>query len=334
MQIIAFLKKDIMATEDKFNRLVEIARAYYLENRTQAEIARTFGVNTSQISRYLKEARESGIVQIRIADPGEQPVELAESMRRHFPSLVDIIIAPIFTDEIEAARAIVGRYAANYLMEIVKPGDHLALGCGRTLRAMVNALQPREVKNVTVTQAMGNFGHEAHGIDYMEIAQGAANAFGAKLYYISAPAILGKGVTAQQMIDSNPTIQVAFEMAHQADICVFGVGSLESDQIYTRFELLEQAELDQLKSRAVGDICGRFFNCNGQEQVSTFSDRIIGISLEDIRRMKLRIAVANGTDKVAPLLGALRGEWINVLISDENTVRSIIALSDTLPTQG
>jgi DNA-binding transcriptional regulator LsrR (DeoR family) len=49
--------------------------------------------------------------------------------------------------------------------------------------------------------------------------------------------------------------------------------------------------------------------------------------------MKLRIAVANGTDKVAPLLGALRGEWINVLVSDENTVRSIIALSDTLPTQ-
>jgi DNA-binding transcriptional regulator LsrR (DeoR family) len=92
--------------------------------------------------------------------------------------------------------------------------------------------------------------------------------------------------------------------------------------------LIDQDELDDLYGQAVGDICGHFFDINGNEKTSAFAERIVGIELVDIKQAILSIGVAGGPDKAAPLLGAIRGQFINVLISDEQTVHSILALDD------
>ena len=313
-------------------RLVEVARAYYLENQTQAEIARSLGISRSQVSRYLSSAREMGIVQIRIMLPHEETNNLRDSLQRRYPHLRDVIVAPAFSGNPEAIRAMIGRFAANCLVEIVQPGHRLALGCGRTLRAMVDAMPEQYIPNVMVVQAMGNVGHEAHNIDYNEIARQAGEAIGAQVYFLSAPAILGRASgKASGLISANPTLEYTLSLARGADVYVVGLGSLESDQLYTRVGLVQREELDDLKGRAVGDICGRFFDLAGLEQPSAFNERIVGIELEDLRRAQVVIGVAGGPDKVAPLLGAIRGRLINVLVSDEQTIHSILALDDTYP---
>ena len=64
-----------------------------------------------------------------------------------------------------------------------------------------------------------------------------------------------------------------------------------------------------------------------------------GFDLDDIDAIRAELAgikaiapvsigIAGGMDKVEPLLGALRGEYINVLITDEATVRQLVALVD------
>jgi deoxyribonucleoside regulator len=119
--------------------------------------------------------------------------------------------------------------------------------------------------------------------------------------------------------------------ARSAEIFVVGLGSMESDLVYTRFGLITEAELENLRGQAVGDICGRFFDTNGSAKPSAFDDRIVGIDLADIKNAAISIGIAGGPDKVAPLLGAIRGNFINVLISDEQTVYSILALDDAYP---
>jgi deoxyribonucleoside regulator len=313
-------------------RLVEVARAYYLEHQTQAEIARSLGISRSQVSRYLSSARELGIVQVRVTIPARETSSLRESLRRRYPHLRDVVVAPAFSGNLDAVRAIIGRCAANWLMDKVQPGHRVALGCGRTLRAMVDAMPERYIPNVTVVQAMGNVGHEAHNIDYNEIARKAGAAIGAQVYYLSAPAILGRGSgTAAALVVANPTLEFTLSLVRRADVYVVGLGSLESDQLYARVGLIRQEELNDLKGRAVGDICGRFFDLNGLEQPSAFNDRIVGVGLDDLCRAQVAIGVAGGPDKVAPLLGALRGRLINVLVSDEQTIHSLLALDDTYP---
>ncbi len=313
-------------------RIVEVARAYYLENRTQSEISSSLGISRSQVSRYLTKAREMGIVQIRIIAPDEQVSDLGESLIERYPQLRSVVVAPVFDSDPDAVRSIIGRYGANYLSELVQSGQKLALGCGRTLHALVKALPDRVIPDVVVVQAMGNLGHEAHRIDYNEIAREAAETFGGRPIYMSAPAILGTGSgSAVDFISSNPMLLEALEQARGAEIFVVGLGSIESDLVYTRFGLLNKEEFDDLHGQVVGDICGRFFDINGFEKPTAFNDRIVGIDLADIKDATLSIGVAGGPDKVAPLLGAIRGSLINVLISDEQTVHSILALDDAYP---
>ncbi len=308
-------------------KLVEVARAYYLENQTQAEIARSLGLSRSLISRYLATARELGIVQINIAAPEWTFDALAHALRGRYPHLKAVIVAPTFSDDPDAQRAMIGRFAANYLADTVQPGMRLALGCGRTLRATVDALPKRTIADVIVVQAMGSIGHEAHQIDYNEVARHAAEAWSGQAYYLSAPAILGAG-SAAEFVAANPTLQSSLAVTNSADVYVVGLGTLESDQLYARVGLIRDYELDDLRGRAVGDICGRFFDIDGREQPTAFGERIVGIELERLRAAKLSVGVAGGDDKVAALLGALRGRYLNVLISDERTIQALLRLED------
>lgn len=308
-------------------RLIEVARAYYLENQTQAEIARSLGLSRSLISRYLATARELGIVQIRIAAPERAFDALAHALRGRYPRLRDVIVAPTFSDEPDAQRAMIGRFAANYLAEIVQPEMRIALGCGRTLRATVDALPRRAIPDVLVVQAMGSIGHEAHQIDYNEIAREAAAAWEGKAFYLSAPAILGAG-SAAEFVAANPTLGYSMALANAADVYVVGLGTVETDQLYARVGLISARDLDALRGLAVGDICGRFFDLNGHELPTAFADRIVGIELESLHAARLSVGVAGGDDKVAALLGALRGGYINVLVSDERTIQALLRLDD------
>lgn len=324
--------ESVHETDRRLARVAEVARAYYEESRTQAEIARSMGISRSQVSRYLADARREGIVQIRVVAPGEQSPGLGEQLRQRYPLLQDAVVAPVFDSDISVVRTIVGRYAANYFAGVVRSNHRVVLGCGRTLREMVRALPERKVPGVVVIQAMGNLGHEAHHIDYNEIAREAAQTLGGTVYYLSAPAILGRGSgLAADLIQANPMLRQSLELARRADVMVVGLGSMESDLLYVRFGLIEPGELRELSSHAVGDICGRAFDINGEEQPSAFADRIVGIEMRDLRRTPLRVGVAGGPDKVAPLLGAIRGNLINIVVSDEQTVRGVILLDDAYP---
>jgi len=316
--------------DDHLARLIEVARAYYLQNRTQAEIARSIGISRSMVSRDLALARSLGVVEIRIHDPRVTRGAFAQRLRDHFPHLLDVVIAPTFSDRPDAIRASIGRAAAHYLSERLQPGQRLVLGCGRTLRELVDALPKYPVPGLEIVQAMGNIGHEAHGIDYNEIARKAADALGGRVYYVSAPAILGKRAGgAREFIEANAVLSHALSLTQGADVVVIGLGSLESDLLYAQAGLIELDELASLQGRAVGDICGRFFDQAGAEVIAPFADRTIGIALGDLLQSRLRIGVAGGSDKIAPLLGALRGQYVNVLISDEITVKELIGIVES-----
>jgi DNA-binding transcriptional regulator LsrR (DeoR family) len=304
---------------EKVNLLVEIARAYYEQNHDQAQIARSFGVSRSQVSRYLSQAKEMDLIQVRVVAPDDHMLEIERMLKAAFPLLRDAVVAPAFNMQEAALRRTIGRAAARYLEKLVRPGIRLCVGSGRSLCEVFQWLKPHPVEKVSIIQAMGNVGHEA---------------FDAKIYFLNAPAILGSG-SMTELTQANPTIREALEMARTADLYLFGVGSMESDLIFTQWNLIKPAELDALRAAgSVGDICARFFDINGHLLSSLFEERIIGIRLEDLQRAAWTVAVAGGSDKVQPLIGALRGGLIKALVTDEQTASAILeavnkpALSD------
>jgi DNA-binding transcriptional regulator LsrR (DeoR family) len=313
-------------SREKVSLLVEIAKAYYEQNHDQASIAQSLGISTSQVSRYLTQARDLDLIQVRVVAPEDHMSALEERLGAAFPGLQEVIVAPAFQMSDAALRRTIGRAAARYLEQKIRPGARVCVGSGRSLCEVFTWLKPQNIPNISIVQAMCNVGHEAMEIDFNEMARSAAEAFQGQVSYMNAPAILGSG-KATDFVATNPSIKQALNMARTADVYLFGVGSLESDLIFTRWNLIKPEELEQLrKAGAVGDICSRFYNIDGKIMPSAMDPRIVGIDLQDLAGKALTIAVAGGKDKVLPLVGALRGGFIKTLITDEQTSMSILDL--------
>ena len=316
----------MQSEEERLSLLVSLARAYYEQGLTQEEIARTLPISRSQVSRYLSEARELGIVQFRIIDPTERVDDLADELKKRFPSLKAAIVVPVFSQDAQVARRMVGMACASYLRQVVHPGQCLCIGYGRTVRSAIEALKSHPVPSLSVVQAMGNLGHEALNIDFNTLARAAADAFGAHVFYVNAPAILGSG-TAAEWESANISIRESLERARFADIYLVSVGSLEREQVYTRTGLISHTDIERMQAQnVVGDICARFFDVRGHEVETPFASRIVGITLPDLRRAHLAIGVVGGVEKALPLRGALLGRWLNVVITDEHTARAVLSV--------
>jgi len=77
----------------------------------------------------------------------------------------------------------------------------------------------------------------------------------------------------------------------------------------------------------VGDVCLRFFDREGEPVRTELDSRLIGISLDDLKRVPRVIGVAGGARKIEALRGALLGRYMNVLITDRFTATKLLAAS-------
>jgi DNA-binding transcriptional regulator LsrR (DeoR family) len=84
----------------------------------------------------------------------------------------------------------------------------------------------------------------------------------------------------------------------------------------------EERELSQ--AGAVGEICLRFFDINGQPMKPAIEERMISIDAEAMMHVPRRIGVAGGMRKLDAIRGAVAGGWINVLITDADVARQLL----------
>ena len=75
----------------------------------------------------------------------------------------------------------------------------------------------------------------------------------------------------------------------------------------------------------MGDICLRFFDHQGKIIKSPLMNRVIGIELNDLKKAKRVVGIAGGVRKIPAILAALRGGWINVLLTDRLTAEKLLS---------
>ncbi|WP_436761239.1 sugar-binding transcriptional regulator [Streptosporangium sp. V21-05] len=88
---------------------------------------------------------------------------------------------------------------------------------------------------------------------------------------------------------------------------------------------LGRADREELHALgAVGDVCLRFFDAGGDPVGSAFDRRVVGMGADVLRSVERRVAVAGGERKHAAIRAALRGGWVNVLITDVEVARHLL----------
>lgn len=314
-----------MARVDELRLMAKVARMYYVQELNQQAITEKLQLHQSTISRMLKKARTLNLVRFSIATPPGTFADLEDQLTSRF-DLKDAVVVDC-PAEGEAMVRDLGAALAYFLESTLKPGKIIGISSwSRSLFAMVDALHPGDYcaggKVVQILGGVGNVGSEFHAI---HLAQRLAGSIGAKPVLLQSPAVVGSP-EAQRVLSRDLAVQEASALFDKLDLALVGIGSMEPSRMLAVsgniFSREERAELQLLG--AVGDICFRFFDVDGQSIRSPLMRRVIGIDLVKLRACKRVVGVAGGAQKVQAILGALRGGLIDVLITDQRTAQTLL----------
>jgi DNA-binding transcriptional regulator LsrR (DeoR family) len=306
--------------------LANVAELYYKQEKTQAQIARLIGVSRSSISRLLTEARELGIVEIQINYPVHRQRQLETLVRDRF-GLKAVHVLHTRTIPPEQRLNQIGRLAASYLETLFRSELILGLSWGTAVFETVQALRPFSLPEMQVVQFIGAIGRGNRLIDGPELARQVAETVGAQYHYLHAPLIVASTEACQSFLAERAIADV-LELARQANVALVGIGSVDPTvSSLIRAGYLTEAQMHDIESEgAVGDICARHFDIDGNILDLDINHRVVGISPHGLRNIPEVIGVAGGPVKAPAILGALRGRLINVLVTDDVTAQKVLEL--------
>ena len=321
-----------MTQLDELRLVVRVARMYYEWDIKQTAIARQLGLSQSTVSRLLQQAKEMGIIRISVSVPSGIHTELEEQLVRQY-RLRDAIVVDCSgeSDERFIERQL-GAAAAYYLESALRPNEIVGISSwSATLLALVDAMHPVPRKGeVRVVQILGGVGSPSAEVHAGRLTSRLADLLGGRASFLPAPGIVGS-VAAMEAIVADHFVQNVLALFDQVTTALVGIGALEPSKLLAdsgnRFSM---GELEELHSRgAVGDVLLRFFGADGTPIQTPLNRRVISMQLEQLRRVDRSIGVAGGKRKYQAILGALRGSWVNVLVTDHLTARRLIEEAQT-----
>ncbi len=305
--------------------LLRICYLYYREEKTQEEISSLFGLSRFKVNRLLKEARNKGLVTIHIHDPLEKLTELEFKLTREFGLKGSIVVkANRFSEK--TAQEQVGEAGAEYLTHVIDGFRVLGVSWGRTLYHVVRNVKPLEARDLTVVQISGGLG-TIEGTDTNILTMMFSQKFGGRAYVIQAPVIVKNRLIKESLLGESK-IREALDRAKRSDGVILGIGAVDKGGGLWRAGFLDQRDEVRLKKAgAVGAMGGRFYNVYGETCFNDLDDRIIGLTLDELRKIRHKIGIASGSEKIDAILGALRGKLLDVFITDEKTAEGLLAHS-------
>lgn len=310
--------------------LGEVARLYYVSNFTQQHIADRIGVSRTNVSRMLKEARDRGLVEIKIHTPLNVVNDLQDQLTEHLGLRECLVLeGSQLEPETTAPGDAVGRLSAlgaRYLQENISDRSIVGVSWSSTVYHVISAQHLQEKSGVTAVQLMGSIGGSITELDGVSITARLADVVGGKAHYLHAPMLVANADVCEALLQ-DPHISKTLKVARDTDTMVVSVGTIDENSGQYRTGYLDDEDLKYIRDRgAVGDICGSYFARDGSQIQLEMNARTIAIEFDEMKAIPNRVGVSGGPNKALPNIGAVRAGLLNVLITDENTATEMLDL--------
>lgn len=302
--------------------MIEIAWNYYHDGLNQNEIADKLGISRSTVVNQLQEVRAREYVQILLKPSVFEGYELAEKLRNIF-GLTGAIVIPNGSEDAYQALLRTTRGAANWLPSLLAPGDLLGVSWGQTIFEVSEAIHTTQIDDLTVIQLVGSRS-TAYGFEAETCSSNIASRLGARCINLHAPLIISDAELAHRL-RSEPTIHDQLQAVNNCNKTIFAAGSCLPDSHVVSSGVVGSDLLAEYVQRgAVGVICGRFIDGQGEPISGEIDDRMIGVNLHNMRNKELSLLVSSGPDKAIPTLAALRGGYVTHLATCTETAKLIL----------
>ncbi|MFM8320283.1 MAG: sugar-binding transcriptional regulator [Chloroflexota bacterium] len=320
-----------MPRVEELRLITRVARLYYQQELRQSEIAELLGMSQASISRLLNSARSEGVVRISVNVPSGVYSDLEEQLTARYQLkeaiVVDCASSGAEDDDLMLQRDI-GAAAAYYVETTIKNNEVVGISSwSSTLLAVVDAMHQVPGKTgIQVVQILGGIGNPSAEVHANRLTGRFASLVNGMAYFLSAPGIVGSEAALRVLMEE-AYVRETMDRFEQVTMALVGIGAIEPSKLLSLSgNVFTQDEQDMLRqSGAVGDILLRFFDAAGCLVSSPLRKRVVSMSLQQLRKAQRAIAVAGGWRKYEAIRAALRGGWINVLVTDRCTAEQLVS---------
>jgi DNA-binding transcriptional regulator LsrR (DeoR family) len=310
-----------MESMEKKRILTRIAGLYYIENQTQQKIAERLNISRTKVSRYLDKARKEKIVEIKINLRKDDYSNLENSIEKKF-NIRECIVVPTYENIEETLKAMAG--PLNDLLErILENGSSLGIGWGNSLKGISDYIDISGKSGIKVIPIIGGLGKTGTGVHTNSVARNIADRLGGVSYMIHSPAVLDTK-EIKEVVEKDSNISQVIKLTETIDTAMVGLSDIGPDSTLIKTGSFSAEEFKYLESLGVvGDVNLIFIDENGRPVPNKIDERIVRISPERLKKVKKVIGVAFGRRKLKVILGALRGGFLDILFTDEETASNI-----------
>ncbi len=317
-------KRKIGQEDDHLERLADFASLYFEERLSQNDIALRTGYSRSMVSRLLTEARQQGLIEIRVRRPLERRMDLERELSDAL-GLEIVRVAMCGTTDYPKLLRRLGSVAARLVEELTHDDMTVGVSWGTAVYETVNSLKSGRHSGIHVLQMIGSLGTPDPHIDGPELARVMARTWIGRYTVLPVPLLVDSPTTRQVLI-KDPSIERVIAQFPNIELALVGVGTVEPEQAsLLRAGYLSLAQLEELRQAGVvGDVCAIQFDLSGRLVDVPLTRRIVGIEPSTLTKIPKKIGVAGGKHKVLPIIGASRSGLINILVTDELTASNIL----------
>lgn len=324
-----------MEFSEKRDVYADIATLYYLGDMRQEEIAKIYNISRFKVARVLRKCKAQKIVTFQINASESRSDTLANQIKERL-GLEMVLIAPSGATE-EESKNNVGQTAAGYMSQAIVDGMRVGISWGSTVQNIPRYFNPvNKMDNVTFVQLCGSIcSSSINEQGYMNgdeiIRQLSAKSGGkAKCSFFQAPYIVQQPMLREMLLKERMVSQHV-ELFDKLDLVCIGIGSSvpsKSVAFLSGYITLEESG-EMVKDGFSADICGIRLAADGTAARTILDGRALTIEPDVLRKVKMKIAVASGTDKASSLVAGVRANLINAVVLDEIAALSTLDYLDS-----
>ena len=309
--------------KDILNTIVQVARLYYEKDLSQQQIADKLGVSRSSIAKYLIQAREQGVVEIRVVDPSESNDDLSQAIKEQYH--IDFAgVVPSSHKSLTLTLQAVGHAAAKYLTEHIKDGDKLGIAWGRSTKSFVDQLSTQDIdkENLEIIPLMGESSNERIHTRMNQLVERCAETVQGTPYFLFCPMIVDSKAFYTRIMSEEALRNIAF-LWENLDWALMGIGALPPTRGMNSYVPVELFP-DLRRKKVIGDICCRYYDADGRIVRASFDDRIVAVGTKHLERTKRVVGIAAGADKEKAVRGALKTGLLSDIFIDQELACRIV----------
>lgn len=312
-----------MEQTEKRKMLIKVAKMYYYGHMTQQEICTTLQISRPKVSRMLREAEDLGIVKFTINDSAFSYEDAEKALTEQLSlKYVKIVSSAGLSDQVKHR---IGIAASELLNRYIRDGSVIGISWGTTVNAFVNAYQAaKPCRNSVIVQLVGGMYSRSMHMDGRELARILAEKLRCSYSALQTPMYV-HSTELKALLMEEPEAKRHFELMDRLDIAFLGIGSSNyKESVVYKAQYIEEEAARNLYANGLCDICGHQISEDGYEPENYFSQRLIGISLDSLRKTPLTVGICAGSSKSKSIRSAVNGGYIRALIIDEIAAISLL----------